>query len=591
MAGTFPDMLQFVISAVRENNRGSVDRLSNWTLPISGEIGGSFPDTEGDTWFYATLDTPLGYTMPSGMGVGNGSSPTPVTDVVLRPFYLDENPSPGMQAFLMDFAVVLDPGMRESGVIDVNLVDFIAVVEVDDAAVHGNVPAGPAPDVEPAREEAPPVEEVQPEPEPELATFEDVTFPAHDGPEPEPAVFSAAGEMQPDPRDPVTIPQVNLTELSPEMAPSEFVPEETSPDELPPVIPQAELPATVAQVEIPPATPQAGPPTFIPQFELPPATQLEELPPAIPQEELPPAMSQEELPHTIPQADPPTFIPQFEIPPTMSQEEPAPAIPQTTPPEFTPQVELPPTVPQADLSDFVPTPKPPPTPRRAITRPTPVREEVVFDDVAERTPRNTGPLKLAAAAAAVLVLGGLGFSALFSSSGDAEAPAAQIESTTDTTTAAMSTPTPPAPLPLSPEELARVVRELPTGYTPELCPPREGVESGGVGTLACGPNPDPGGPLSGLYTVFRDRTSLNEAFDRAVYASTQQVCPENMQSPGPWRRNAAPELEAGVLFCGTRGETPVVIWSDIEKLRLSTVLGRPEGPNLDAMYGWWTQHS
>jgi hypothetical protein len=266
-------------------------------------------------------------------------------------------------------------------------------------------------------------------------------------------------------------------------------------------------------------------------------------------------------------------------------------IPQAAPPAFVPQVELPPTVPQADLSEFVPAPKPPPTPRRVIDKPRPVREEVVFDDVAERTPRNTGPLKLVAAGTAVLALGWLGLSAVFSSSGDAETPAAQTESTTDTTTAAMSTPTPPAPLPLSPEELARVVRELPAGYTPELCPPREDVEAGGVGTLVCGPNTDPGGPLSGVYTVFRDRTALNEAFDRVVYASTQQVCPGNMQSPGPWRRNAAPEREAGVLFCGTQGEAPVVIWSDIERLRLSTVQGSPVGPNLDALYGWWTQHS
>jgi hypothetical protein len=413
---------------------------------------------------------------------------------------------------------------------------------------------------------------VEPEPEPEPATLEDVTIPAQDVEEPEPEVFSAAGEMQPDPHELVTIPQANLTELSPEMTSSEFVPEEPSPDELPPVIPQAELPATVAQVEMPPATSQSGPPAFIPQFELPPTALLEELPP------------------TIPQADPPTFIPQAEIPSTAPRADIA-TVPQAEPPAFIPQVELPPTVPQADLADFVPTPKPPTASRPIADRPRPVRDDVVFDAVVERTPRNTGPLKLAAGAAAVLILGGLGFSALFSSSGDAEAPTAQIESTTDTTTAAISTPTPPVPLPLSPEELARVVRELPAGYTPESCPPREGVESGGVGTLACGPNTDPGGPLSGLYTAFRDRTSLNEAFDRAVYASTQLVCPGNMQSPGPWRRNAAPDREAGVLFCGTRGETPVVIWSDIEKLRLSTVLGKSEVPNLDAMYGWWTQHS
>ena len=553
-------MLQFVIAAVRENNRGSVDRISNWTLPISGEISGSFPDTEGDTWFYATLDTPITYTMPSGMGVSNGSSPTQVTDVVLRPFYLDENPALGMRAFPMDFAVVLDPEMRESGVIDVNLVDFIAVVEVDDAAMHGEIPAVAA-DVDPPVEEPQLVEDPKPEPEPD--DLKDVTIPAQDLPETEAEVFSAAGEMQPDPRGPVTIPQVDLSTFSQEMELSESAAEEEpSPEELPPgipqegpltFIPQVDLSPTVPQVDLHPTGPQEAPPTFVPPAELPPV------------------IPQAEIPEVIPQAAPPTFVPQVELPPTV------------------PQAEIPEVIPQADLSDFVPAPKPPPAPRRVIEQPRPVREEVVFSDVAERTPRNTGPLKLAAAAAAVLALGGLGFSTVFSSSGDAEEPVAQTESTTETTTSSASIP-PPPPLP-SPEDLARVSRGLPAGYTPDSCPPKAIVEAGGVASLACGRNNDPGGPLSGIYTVFGDRTTLNETFDRAVYASTQKICPGNMQSPGPWRRNATPERESGVLFCGTRGETPVIIWSDVERLQLATVLGSPGGPNLDELYGWWTQHS
>ena len=552
MAGTFPSMLQFIISAVRENNRGSVDRLSNWELPISGEIGGSFPDTEGDTWFYATLDTPLGYTMPSGMGGGNGSTPTQVTDVVLRPFYLDENPSPEMREFPMDFAVVLDPKMRETGVIDVNLVDFIAVVEVDGAAVHTSVPAAAVPDVAPPVEEPPLV--VEPEPAPAPATLEDVTIPAQDAPEAEPEVFSAAGNMQPDPRGPVTIPQVDLSEFSQEMELSEFVPEEPSPEELPPVIPQAEFPATIAQVELPPAIPQAGPLTFIPQVDLPTT---------IPQAELTPV---------IPEEAPPTFVPPAELPPVV------------------PQVELPPTVPQADLADFVPAPKPPLAPRRVIDTPRPIREEVVFDDVVDRTPRNTGPLKLAAAGAAVLALGWLGLSAVFSSSGDAEAPAAQTETTTTTETSSTTT-TPALPPPPSPDDIARVSRALPPGYAPDSCPPAAVPEDGGVVTLTCGRNGDPGGPVSGSYTVFGDRTSLFAAVDRAVAASGQMVCPGNIQSPGPWRRNAAPEREVGTLFCGTRDQNPVVIWSDNERLMLNIVQGAPEGPDLVALYGWWTQHS
>jgi hypothetical protein len=40
-----------------------------------------------------------------------------------------------------------------------------------------------------------------------------------------------------------------------------------------------------------------------------------------------------------------------------------------------------------------------------------------------------------------------------------------------------------------------------------------------------------------------------------------------------------------------RGQSPVVIWSNTERLTLSIVQGAPEVPDLPALYGWWTQHS
>lgn len=548
-------MLQFIITAVREGNRGSVERLSDWSLPVAGNLGGSLPDSDGDSWFYSTLATPISYTMPTGVGVGGGPTAVPVTDVVLRPHYLDEQPSPDMRGFLMDFAVVLDPAMRESGVIDLNRVDFIAVVEVDAVREGEEAPVSPAAPTPEPEEIAETVQVEDPvdhqESEPEAATIKDVTN-AGGG-------ISFAEEMQPDQLGQISDEPSEMSDIDPEEL-SDFEPEDTPDEELV----QVELPPTVSQMEFPPTAAQEELPPTVPQAELPPTVPQMEFPPAVPQVKPPPAVSQDELPPTVPQ---------MEFPPTVEQ------------------VELPRTIPQMEFTPADQKMERPIAPRPVVDRPRPVRNEVVFDTLPEREPRNTGPLKLAAAAAAGLVLVGFGISAVFSSSGDAEAPAAQIESTTETAAAAMSTPTPPAPAPLSPEELARVIRDLPAGYTPESCPPKEGVEAGGVGTLACGPNTDPGGPLSGLYTVFRDRTSLNEAFDRAVYASTQKVCPGNMQSPGPWRRNATPEREAGVLFCGTRGETPVVIWSDVERLRIATTLGSPGEANLDALYGWWTQHS
>jgi hypothetical protein len=69
------------------------------------------------------------------------------------------------------------------------------------------------------------------------------------------------------------------------------------------------------------------------------------------------------------------------------------------------------------------------------------------------------------------------------------------------------------------------------------------------------------------------------------------VCPPNIQSPGPWRRNDSPTVVRGTLFCGVQEGRPVVAWTNEEKLLLGVVRADPPGPPLEGLYAWWSSHS
>jgi len=46
-----------------------------------------------------------------------------------------------------------------------------------------------------------------------------------------------------------------------------------------------------------------------------------------------------------------------------------------------------------------------------------------------------------------------------------------------------------------------------------------------------------------------DKASLRPLFDDLLRGSTIVTCPGNIQSPGPWRRNATPQQVSGTLVC------------------------------------------
>lgn len=131
---------------------------------------------------------------------------------------------------------------------------------------------------------------------------------------------------------------------------------------------------------------------------------------------------------------------------------------------------------------------------------------------------------------------------------------------------------------------------LPPGYSPDACTPAETPQAA-VAMLSCTRNADAGGPPSATYTLFPDVLALRGAFDAEVRGTRVVTCPGNIQSPGPWRRNATPQQVSGTLACGFREDVPEVAWTDDDELLLSSVKGAEDGPNLDQLYVWWSSHS
>ena len=138
------------------------------------------------------------------------------------------------------------------------------------------------------------------------------------------------------------------------------------------------------------------------------------------------------------------------------------------------------------------------------------------------------------------------------------------------------------------EDVQRLNDALPKGYSETSCTTDETSANASV---TCGPNTDPGGPTTATYTLYPDQQALTQAFTDTIATYTRVTCPGNIQSPGPWRRNAAPDVVAGTLFCGTQSGQAVVAWtSDAESL-LNVAEAGAEGPSMDQLYTWWGTHS
>lgn len=135
---------------------------------------------------------------------------------------------------------------------------------------------------------------------------------------------------------------------------------------------------------------------------------------------------------------------------------------------------------------------------------------------------------------------------------------------------------------------------LPSGYPPGVCTPGDPTDPGTEVILSCGPNQDPGGPISGTYSLARDASALQAALARVIATATTVVCPGNMQSPGPWRRLADPATPKGTLFCGIAADgRPLIAWTFDPDRFLAVVesVPTPDGAALNNLYAWWASHS
>lgn len=257
----------------------------------------------------------------------------------------------------------------------------------------------------------------------------------------------------------------------------------------------------------------------------------------------------------------------------------SPAEPRSTPPSRT--LQRPPTV---------STPRPtsaPVAPRVAVDEPVTV-ERAAIDDLAA-APASGGRNHLALLAAAGLLTAGLIGLIIWGVSGRDETASAPATSVAEQP-ASSSSELPPTPsrTPSAPPEA--VLRLVPIGYPEKTCTPDTGVPPGALAAVTCGPNTDAGGPRVGRYTLVADLPALQALFTEITASTRQQICPGNIQSPGPWRHNATPDQIAGQLYCGVRDDgTPIIAWTDDARLILSVVDSAPGGEV--AAFKWWSSHS
>jgi serine/threonine protein kinase len=162
-------------------------------------------------------------------------------------------------------------------------------------------------------------------------------------------------------------------------------------------------------------------------------------------------------------------------------------------------------------------------------------------------------------------------------------PSGGSDSSSEATTSTSSAPP-------NSEAQTRLLGLVPPGYAADSCKPVETPKDARA-KVSCTANSDAGGPPSATYTLARDNAALQGAFGEIVSNSTMVTCPGNIQSPGPWRRNATPQQVSGTLFCGFRGSTPTVAWTDDANLVLGSVDGARDTPNLGELYVWWSSHS
>lgn len=577
-------MSRFLISNLREG-----PEEFRRQLPISGETIEIRLGPDGQTYFSARLDEQIMHRLdPSAdtaalpaerVGADDFGPFLWVSDIVMRPSRPGDSPHYGMQRFPVDVAYVLDLSYLDDQTVDFTKLHPVAAIDIDDLPEDAEPthqddqlsfpppqaptnlaedPAdddSPAPDgtpVEPAADDlpddpaAPTVaddHEIPDDPSAPVADPDHVpgaSLPSDDGaipPDTAPVIPTAA--VEPSPLATQTEPPPVLDEPADDEDPHRHA--DVQPD------PEPDGAGAVLDAQSEAAAPRDG------EVTGPVQTATTTRPPALP----------------TAGADAAGRTPQrpFDAPPAP----PAPRAP------FGATLTAPPTRPPRNGGPPVHTstwPEDARSPRPGPARQTPPWNGALPPPIIPTTPSRRAPSAKALTIGAVVLTGAIlvgvaVWNVAGSDSGTEPAP---------TTTQARPTA----------EDVQRLNDALPKGYSETSCTTDETAANASV---TCGPNTDPGGPTTATYTLYPDQQALTQAFTDTIATFTRVTCPGNIQSPGPWRRNAAPDAVAGTLFCGTQSGHAVVAWTSDAQSLLNVAEAGAQGPSMEQLYTWWGTHS
>ena len=214
-----------------------------------------------------------------------------------------------------------------------------------------------------------------------------------------------------------------------------------------------------------------------------------------------------------------------------------------------------------------------------------------YPSPAPRRNRNQWPI---VAGVAVLLVAILGAVSIWVLSRPEENPSSVADETTTTSSRTFtSTETSSS---VAPSADARLLSLLPKGYRPGSCQPEDvsptAIWHNAVAIAKCGAPSDPGGPPSGLYALFPNPDTLNDAFNATTSSEKRQsTCPQGKASPGNWWNDDNPNVVLGQIECLYNGDDPEFEWSNTSELMIGVVSGSQQGPTLDDLYNWWAKYT
>ena len=147
---------------------------------------------------------------------------------------------------------------------------------------------------------------------------------------------------------------------------------------------------------------------------------------------------------------------------------------------------------------------------------------------------------------------------------------------------------------------ARLLNLLPQGYRdncePDRPPPGSSLAEAPA-FVRCHPSPNSGLPPNAVYALFSDKTTLRNAWDKAVANDAMQPCPGGIKSPDTWPHAVSAELISDMVACAiyedprqSYKEQAEVEWTDESEQLFGAVWKDPNPSGIDQLYEWWGSH-